>query len=206
MRKVDCGFIVDIRNHKSEIRNNLSLWFFQMNKKLSFPFQKKYLSLRDEADTLCLNLEKKHRKDIRCARGCCSCCMDFCIFPVEFYSILKGTEGRDIRTNNEPSQGACPFLIEGLCLIYESRPLICRTHGLPLLYMGEDEWQMSWCELNFTGKDIPEFGESNTFPQDRFNSKLYMINKEFVNSLEGKPYSDTDLLTLRDLSELISPP
>lgn len=44
---------------------------------------------------------------------------------------------------------ACPNLDDkGLCLVYESRPLICRTFGLPVRtgsqYTGEE------CELNFT--------------------------------------------------------
>lgn len=44
---------------------------------------------------------------------------------------------------------ACPNLDQqGLCLVYESRPLICRTFGLPVRtgsqYTGDE------CELNFT--------------------------------------------------------
>jgi Fe-S-cluster containining protein len=44
----------------------------------------------------------------------------------------------------------CPNLSpEGACLVYESRPLICRTFGLPLrnaeTYIGDV------CDLNFTG-------------------------------------------------------
>lgn len=49
------------------------------------------------------------------------------------------------RTANVP----CPNLDEeGMCMIYESRPLVCRTFGLPLRdgrkYIGDI------CELNFT--------------------------------------------------------
>lgn len=48
------------------------------------------------------------------------------------------------RTENEP----CPALSDaGACLIYESRPLVCRTFGLPIRngaqFLGEE------CELNF---------------------------------------------------------
>lgn len=47
---------------------------------------------------------------------------------------------------------ACPNLDEdGMCMIYESRPLVCRTFGLPLRdgrkYIGDI------CELNFTEAD-----------------------------------------------------
>jgi Fe-S-cluster containining protein len=43
---------------------------------------------------------------------------------------------------------ACPNLSEaGECMIYESRPLVCRTFGLPVR---EDELLGDVCELNFT--------------------------------------------------------
>jgi Fe-S-cluster containining protein len=174
-----------------------------MVNKISYTFWNKYTSLRTEADKLCLKLELEHRDNIACVCGCCHCCMDFSIFPVEFHSIVKEAKEKDIIIDNKTTEGACPFLVNGHCSIYGSRPLICRTHGLPLLYMSEDEWQMSWCELNFTGNNIPAFDESNTFPQDRFNSRLFMLNREFVNSLKGKPYSDTDLISLRELGDSI---
>jgi Fe-S-cluster containining protein len=39
------------------------------------------------------------------------------------------------------------MLIDGLCAIYDDRPLICRSHGLPL-WSREDE-QVFHCALNF---------------------------------------------------------
>jgi len=43
----------------------------------------------------------------------------------------------------------CPALNEaGECLIYESRPLVCRTFGLPL--RNREEYIGDVCELNFT--------------------------------------------------------
>ncbi len=49
----------------------------------------------------------------------------------------------------------CPALdSEGSCLIYEHRPIVCRTFGLPLqegaTYLGQE------CELNFTGASRAE--------------------------------------------------
>jgi Fe-S-cluster containining protein len=43
----------------------------------------------------------------------------------------------------------CPNLDEnGACMVYESRPLVCRTFGLPL--RNADEYLGDVCELNFT--------------------------------------------------------
>lgn len=63
---------------------------------------------------------------------------------------LRGLSDKDKTEFLETTQAvACPNLDEkGLCLVYESRPLICRTFGLPVRtgnqYTGEE------CELNFT--------------------------------------------------------
>ncbi len=49
----------------------------------------------------------------------------------------------------------CPFLGDaGACMIYENRPLVCRTFGLPIRdganFLGEE------CELNFTASSLEE--------------------------------------------------
>ena len=163
-----------------------------------------YLKLRNETDLLCERLGKTHKQHLKCTPGCHKCCMDFSIFPVEFFSILKETGNKKIKFRNIADEGECSFLTDGLCSIYESRPIICRTHGLPMLSMGEDDWELSYCELNFTFGDLPEFGESNTFPQDLYNSKLFLINRRFVGLIEDKRYSETDLLSLRELANRIT--
>jgi uncharacterized protein len=103
------------------------------------------------------------------------------------------------KKNNED----CIFLKVHAYTIYESRPLICRTHGLPLLYTNEDgEWELSNCELNSKDYDFENFSETNTFPQDKFNSKLFLINREFIAELkDGKPMSEFELLPLKILAE-----
>jgi len=67
--------------------------------------------------------------------------------------------------------------------------------------MGEEEWELSACELNFTQFDFDDFDEDNTFPQDKYNSRLFMLNRAFVDSLPGKPYGPVDLIPLRKLFE-----
>jgi hypothetical protein len=171
--------------------------------KYSSPIVSKYLAIRKEADALCLKIEAVHKAHIKCSPGCYECCMDFRIFPVEFYSILAEISGKRIEKKNEREKGDCVFLTGGLCTIYNARPLICRTHGLPLLHMDDDEWQLSYCELNFAGGTVPEFTGTNTFPQDLYNSKLFLINAEFVASLKEKPYSEKELIPLRDLKKFL---
>lgn len=165
-----------------------------------FCLSKEYYHLRSEIDTVCHRLEELHSSFLVCASGCTGCCMDFSIFPVEFHSVFEEIKGKRFEYNRSASEGECIFLVDGLCSIYESRPVICRTHGLPLLSMGEEQWELNYCVLNFT-EAAPEFDESNTFPQDRYNSMLFMLNKKFIESFKEIHYEEFELIPLKELSK-----
>ncbi len=48
----------------------------------------------------------------------------------------------------------CPLLGEdGACLIYEHRPMICRTHGLPNIDVSGERFSELYCSLNFVDTD-----------------------------------------------------
>ncbi|QIA08317.1 YkgJ family cysteine cluster protein [Draconibacterium halophilum] len=165
-----------------------------------------YKTLQNDIDELSGKLERQHKKHMKCKAGCDLCCMDYSIFPVEFYSIVKALQKRknkpNINTKNDES--SCIFLNDHKCEIYAERPIICRTHGLPLLYMNEDNgWELSACELNFTEFDMEDFAEENTFPQDKFNSKLFLLNKEFITKSKSTNYSEFDLIPIKEIAKHI---
>ena len=66
------------------------------------------------------------------------------------------------------------------CSIYESRPLICRTQGLPLLIESEDgEQEVDFCPLNFTEPGaIDDLDEDHLVPLDALNLRLALLNLE----------------------------
>ena len=99
----------------------------------------------------------------------------------------------------------CAFLKNHSCTIYNHRPVMCRTHGFPLIYINDnDEYELSACELNFTEFDFGDFTMENTLPQDKFNSKLFILNREFIAEFKDKKYSEMDLIPLKNLAEQIS--
>ncbi len=167
----------------------------------------KYRALRKKVDTLSSSLSRQHATHLQCKKGCDLCCMDYSILPVEFYSILEELKSRGFKTEKLQLEGKndkdCIFLNDHACTIYESRPLICCTHGLPLLYANDDgEWELSTCELNFKDYDFENFSEKNTFPQDKFNSKLFLLNREFIAEFEGEEhFGEFELLPLKKLAE-----
>lgn len=162
----------------------------------------KYRLLRDEIEHAAGELANEHSKHMKCKKGCDLCCMDYSIFPIEFHFILNELQWKQISFSkpDDSESDVCAFLKYHVCTIYEQRPVICRTHGLPLLFMNDNsEWELSVCELNFTKYDFQEFTLDNTFSQDKFNSKLFMLNKDFIKEFESIRYQETDLIPIRNL-------
>ena len=165
---------------------------------------KQYNQLRTEIDNLSLELDNKHAKHMQCKKGCDKCCINYSIFPIEFYFILNDLKGKKFidEISSVQKENECIFLKNSVCTIYEQRPIICRTHGLPLLFMNNNnEWELSACDLNFTEFDFGEFTTENTFPQDKYNSKLFMLNKKFISEFRGKKYDEFDLIPLLNIAK-----
>jgi len=169
-------------------------------------FYRDYFNIRIEIDSIAKQLSNQHSKHMLCKAGCDLYCMDYSTLPVEFYSIIKQLKQNNtkpkIKVNHHKEE--CTFLINHRCNIYNERPVICRTHGLPLLYMNDKgEWELSACELNFTEFDMEEFNSENTYPQDIFNSKLFMLNKEFVKESCEINYNEIDLVPLKNIIDYL---
>lgn len=161
----------------------------------------RYRELRNEVSKLSDQLAKLHKDEMACKKGCSECCMHFSVLPVEYFSILQELKQNPPKQYQELNEEAddCNFLINDLCQIYESRPFICRTHGLPLLFMSQegDDWELSACPLNFT--DFEDFHSENTFSQDTYNSKLFLINQEFVKNYEAENFGGFDMISINRL-------
>jgi hypothetical protein len=164
----------------------------------------KYKLLLSEIDNHTASLEEVHHKHMKCKNGCSLCCMDFSVFPVEFYFILNELKNENIKhgKNGDLNNEICAFLRNHSCTIYQHRPIMCRTHGLPLLYANDEgDWELSACELNFTDYDFEDFTPENTLPQDRYNSKLFLLNREFIAEFTDKKYGELDLIPMKQLAK-----
>ena len=100
-----------------------------------------YQSFIDDVDSLCRRLFDIHRSHVCCAEGCASCCTNLSVLPVEWYAVRSGIPMLSARSGMSihfDSQAPCGYLADDACSIYPLRPLICRTHGLPILYQVEE--------------------------------------------------------------------
>lgn len=110
--------------------------------------------LHRAVDMMAAPLVARHGERLQCKRGCHACCVDnLTVFALEAAEIA--VHHAELLESSEPGpEGACAFLDpEGACRIYEHRPYVCRTQGLPLRWLEEQDGDVvelrDICELNF---------------------------------------------------------
>lgn len=96
--------------------------------------------LHEVADEVSQPLVTAHAERLRCRAGCSDCCSDgLTVFAIEAALIVE--RHASLLAEGAPhAEGACAFLDdEGRCRIYAERPYVCRTQGLPLRWLDEEE-------------------------------------------------------------------
>lgn len=152
-----------------------------------------YLALVAKVDELCSRIEGEFADRIACHSGCSGCCRHITLSWVEAVALalaLQGcspTEAAMIRgrANSAGMDGPCPLLADDRCALYESRPIICRTHGLPILTQQDGTGRVDFCPLNFIGVD--SLPGSALLDLDRLNTLLDSINRLFIADAFDEP-------------------
>ena len=162
-----------------------------------------YHQLIDRLDVLHEGITAALGDALTCSAGCSSCCLPISIFPVEAAAIIEGivklpeAEQSAIRQalENQQDPERCALLQHDRCLIYPLRPVICRTHGLPLLVQEPDcEPTITVCPLNCVGME--SFAKETILDLERINQLLVAINLLFVKTA---PRSWPERVALSDL-------
>lgn len=165
-----------------------------------------YRQIRNKVDSTCTQLHHKHAPHTQCRKGCSDCCMNFDLTAVEFHSIANRLKSKRVEWNTNAAPESCIFLINNECSIYEDRPLICRSHGLPIVQLNDetDELELSFCPLNFTQVDDDYFSLEESYDQDAFNSELARSNFAFGQALKMDVDTMQTLIPMNHLKEFIS--
>lgn len=83
---------------------------------------------------------RANARRLACRPGCADCCVDgLTVFAIEAAVLLRRYPDLFEASEARPP-GACALLDrDGRCRVYEHRPYVCRTQGLPLRWLEEDE-------------------------------------------------------------------
>lgn len=149
-----------------------------------------YRNLVAKIDEFCRRITVEYADSISCRKGCDDCCRHISIFPVEALSLAmalhQAPAAKSVHIRKlarSASMGTCPLLDKGICLLYPARPIICRTHGFPLLMAGDQNKILDYCPRNFNG--MTTFPAAAVVDLDILNSTLAAINDVFIASRDG---------------------
>lgn len=141
---------------------------------------------------------------MQCRSGCSACChVELTVCEVEAARLGEALGALDgparealARRAASAADGRCVMLDDaGRCVVYDARPLVCRTQGLPLRYpdgvippaavMGRargESGELTWCPLNFERE--PPHAE-DVLDAERVDAMLALSNREHVARAGG---------------------
>lgn len=145
-----------------------------------------YRALQEQVDQFCNRIVTEFAGQIACHAGCASCCTLQGVLPVEAASLLLAwrelPEASAARLRAQLEAGGagdhCPLHEGDHCPLYAARPIICRTHGLPLLIEVSAGLRVDRCPLNFTG--LTTLPGTAVLHLERLNSALVAANRHFL--------------------------
>jgi len=150
---------------------------------------KNYTDLVTRVDAHIAKVMETHGAQIACKKGCDDCCRFLNLFPVEAFALSKAfsslpeKDQAQIIEKADQREDQCPLLIDHVCILYPVRPVICRTHGLPIYMEKDGEAMVDFCPQNFTG--ITELPKDAMLNIDQLNTLLSAVNQHFISNIDG---------------------
>ena len=171
-----------------------------------------------QVDRMAAELSARYASHLVCRAGCSGCCgHHLSVFPVEGEAIREAVaalpaevrarvraQARAVEEREARGQEAgCPMLIEDRCAIYDARPVICRTQGLPLLLgIEEGEADVDFCPLNFTAPDAAEALEvEHLVPLEKLNLQLAVVNLAWCREQGIDPAAEPVRIRMSELAQ-----
>lgn len=177
--------------------------------------------LQEKASDFFNQYFKKYASSMKCTGGCSHCCIDqLTIFTWEAQLILdwfasldeserkerlkQCAQGPESFTNVEGQKNdPCVFLNkEGLCQIYERRPIICRTQGMGLKWSEDGQVKRDHCPLNFTEETSLQSDEADELNLDVINNMSSQAQMIYEQHSPEKSFTQTRV-SLRELKKLL---
>jgi uncharacterized protein len=169
----------------------------------------RYRELTSFCDRFFAKAAAEYGAQMRCRSGCDQCCEIETVCALEavllrraIVDLRKGQTGRP-----RPKRGKCLLLEAGRCVVYADRPIICRTHGLPLVDKSHDPFRVSTCSLNFTGLPLESLDVDKLFDEQRVSMNLMRLNLALCTligraDLAGVRFRMRDIVSARLPEEL----
>lgn len=160
-----------------------------------------YRALLRRVDEFTAGVFREYGRSMACSPGCDSCCTLETVNAIEAWVLLSHAASLDSAERNAirrraldgtGERGECVLLANGLCAVYAARPIICRTHGLPLYVEGT----VDFCPRNFC--DVGRIESPYILGLDALNTMLGAVNLCFQRE-HADPFFQKERYALREL-------
>ncbi|MCG3174249.1 MAG: hypothetical protein GMKNLPBB_02477 [Myxococcota bacterium] len=163
---------------------------------MSGEVNQQYQAFLRKLDGFFAQVMERHAGHMKCRKGCAACCaVSPSFLPVEMDNLRRAFAGlpESLRQTIAAQAGAaaagvrreCPMLVDNACSVYGQRPVICRTHGLPILFAAENgEKSLDHCPLNFEG--VERIDGASILNLDQVNQILGLLNIQFDPEAAGE--------------------
>jgi len=144
-----------------------------------------YEQLGAKVDAFFGRVRVRYPGALTCHQGCASCChQHLSVVVAEFRRVaaaaleLPAADQEALRARLAAGRAdpRCPLLDDvGACRVYAARPMICRSHGLPIEAGAPSERDV--CPLNFTaGPPLEELDPGCVLDVERLNAILLAVD------------------------------
>lgn len=171
----------------------------------------RYRELTAKVDAFFARVHARHAADMRCGSGCDSCCRTrLTITGVEaeamrahVLAMAPADRARLAEVARRPFDERdmrCAALDDdGRCLVYDGRPIVCRSHGVPIRFWGEADGKrlpvIDSCPLNFVAG--PERADRDCIlDQETLSATLLAIDAEDADARGRDRGERVELATL----------
>ena len=162
-----------------------------------------YAALAARVDAFFARVMASHPGQMQCRRGCFACCHPHLhLVAYEWRRVRAAVLALDPMTRTaiaaraaDPKATHCALLdADGACTVWQARPMVCRSHGLPLR-LGVERVT---CHLNFDGT-LASLPEVDVLDQQQLSVLVGLIDRLSSNEsgVDGTPRDADGRVPLR---------
>jgi Fe-S-cluster containining protein len=169
----------------------------------------RYRELTAKVDAFFARVEARHGADLSCAVGCTMCCHTRLTVTGIEAAVLRqaiaamSDQARAALVDNarqpvDPDEPRCAALAaDGRCLVYEARPLVCRSHGVPIRTGRRSSLPViTACEKNFTAHGPDAADADCILDQETLSTVLLALDTAHAQATERTPGARVELAAL----------
>jgi uncharacterized protein len=159
--------------------------------------RERYRELTTKVDAFFTRVQSRYGSAMQCKAGCTACChvrlsvtaLEASVIREGLAALPEAERARLAHRAEHGAPGACPALeADGRCALYAWRPLVCRSHGVPIRQREPDGTaSVSACEKNFEGgTGLPEVSPECVLDQGTLSTMLGALDAAYADARGAK--------------------